>query len=205
MTTIGRVVPAIELMNKKHKRLSLFTLGGSLSQDFCINNDIPVPEYKIQSLDSTGLYIPATHTKKAQILVNIDVTANPVENPSHMRWSHPGWKTDRTPFGVVLHETGHHIEKITRQKGLWKAYNWTVISLRGKKVSGYEPDDSEAFAETMRLFIGNPDLLRRAIPERYNYLCQVLGLQPIVSLDYKTAIGNNNYFPAAEKWAGTNK
>jgi len=205
LTTIGIITPAIELMNTKHKKLSLFELGAKLSQDFCRNNNIPVPEYKIQSLDSTGLYLSQTRNRNAQILVNLDATANPVENPGHMRWSHPAWKTDRTPFGVVLHETGHHLELIMRQKGFWKAYDWTTISLRGKKVSGYEPNDSEAFAETMRLFIGNPDLLRLAIPNRYNYMCQVLKLQPIVSMDYKTAIGNSNYFPAAEMWVAKTK
>jgi hypothetical protein len=202
------VEPAIELMNKKDKRLSLFTLGASLSQNFCENNNIPIPEYRIKELDSTGLYLPQTHTKNAQILVNLGVTANPVENPGHMRWSHPAWKTDRTAFGVVLHETGHHIDQILINKSLWGSYpsdrsSWLEVK-KGKRISGYEPNSSEAFAETMRLFIGNPDLLKLAIPSRYNYLCQVLKLQPVVAMDYKTAIGNSNYFAAADKWI-TNK
>jgi hypothetical protein len=191
------VVPAIDLMNRKDKRLSLFMLGGSLSQNFCEKNNIPIPEYKIEKLDSTGLYLPKTRNRNAQILVDLSETANPVENPGHMRWSHPAWKTDRTAFGVVLHETGHHIECVLPYH-LYTT-NWNEVR-RGKKISGYEPNYSEAFAETIRLFIGNPDLLRRSIPARYNYLCHVLKLRPVVVMDYKTSIGNSKYFAAADKW-----
>lgn len=210
--------PAISVMNKFYKKLSLFGLGASLSESFCRNNNIPVPEYRLQRLDSTGLYLPQTRTRKAQVLVDLEKTANPVENPGHMRWSHPGWKTDRTAFGVVLHETGHHVDRVimehvTKTKPIRQDVHGAYASDRdewfeahsGKRVSGYEPNASEAFAETMRLFIGNPDLLRRAIPSRYNYLCQVLRLQAVVPLDYKTAIGNSKYYPAAEKWIGVNK
>jgi len=45
-----------------------------------------------------------------------------------------------------------------------------------KPVSGYEPTYGEAFAEAMRVFISNPDLLRAARPQRYYLIRHELGL-----------------------------
>ena len=98
------------------------------------------------------------------IYVNVPVTAIPTENPKMKRWSYPGYKVDRTACGVVAHELGHHVEIVLRNKEILTMLQgsfWRDI-LNGsvKRVSGYEPVPSEAFAESMRLFILNPELLK---------------------------------------------
>ena len=197
------MTPIIDLMNKNDRKLSLFTLGASVSQSFCAINNLPLPEYKIKRLTSTGRYLGQTRTKRAQILVNLEKTAYPVERPSHMRWSHPGWKTDRTACGVVLHETGHHVEEVLSYRKPFLFDSWRKLWRGTKRVSGYEPNSAEAFAETMRLFIGNPDLLRLAIPARYNYIRGELKLESIQPHEnYRAAIGNPNYYAAADRWIG---
>ncbi len=148
----------------------------------------------------TGLY------SDGHVFVNVPVTATPVQSPSMRSWSWPGWKTDRTAVGVVAHETGHHVaamlnarytpERRAEFRALW------LTAIKGKKVSGYEPIPDEAAAESMRLFILNPDLLRKAIPNRYNFMLR-LGLNPIPRLlrkGYAAVLNNPNYLPAAQRF-----
>lgn len=104
-------------------------------------------------------------------------------------WSWPGYKVDKTPAGVVAHETGHYVVWCMRQDysmgmntfakdfDAHPLIDWPKI-MRGKPVSGYEPTSEEAFAETMRLFILNPDLLRAGWPGRYNFLVDAIGMKP---------------------------
>lgn len=102
-------------------------------------------------------------------------------------WSWPGYKTDRTAYGVLAHETGHYIDwliltrqlkdgrgqEITRR---FMQERWIIAVNQEKPVSGYEPNYSEAFAEAMRLYITNPDLLAAARPQRYYLIRHELGL-----------------------------
>lgn len=151
----------------------------------------------------TGLY------KDNHIFVNLPVTALPVQVPGNRRYSWPGWKTDRTACGVVAHEMGHHLENhiacgdsktIKRFGEQWRQ----LIQNSGKKpVSGYEPVPSEAFAETLRLFILNPDLLMRAIPMRYQWLIEELNLAPLPKLlkqGWCKVLNNPAYDALAERW-----
>ncbi len=198
--------PAIQLMNIQNKKLSLFTLGCSLVQEFLTLNNIKIPEISLKPLyysdmRNTGIYRP--NKELQHIFVNLDVTAWPVSKPGQMRWSHPGWKTDRTAYGVVAHETGHHVEYMLARAKTFKLKQWKEAAyLDKKKVTSYEPNYAEAFAESMRVFICNSELLRYGIPARYKYITEVLGLKPIIADDYKDVISNENYFKAADKWCG---
>lgn len=149
----------------------------------------------------TGLY------SQGHVFVNVERTAWPVQTPSMRSWSWPGWKTDRTAIGVVAHEIGHYVTDVvsegrTAEEKAVSREAWTRI-IRGKKVSGYEPVPDEAGAESLRLFILNPDLLRKAIPARYNFLTG-LGLKPLPRLlrkGYAAVINNPAYLPAAQRFA----
>lgn len=154
----------------------------------------------------TGLY---TH---GYVFVNLAVTAAPVQIPSFRSWSWPGWKTDRTACGVVAHEVGHHVtEKLnsrtTPKERVVLREKWASAA-RGKRVSGYEPTLEEAGAETLRLFILNPALLRDALPRRYAFLFRSLGLKPLPDLlnrGWRKVLANDNYFDAAERWIGVRR
>jgi hypothetical protein len=151
----------------------------------------------------TGLYYDK------HIFVNVPRTASPVARPAYRSWSWPGWKTDRTAVGVVAHEVGHYVEHRLQLDGKldpkMHGLAWRALVAKYKKtVSGYEPVPSEAWAETMRLFILNPDLLQRALPQRYGFILGV-GLLPIERLlrkGYAKILKNEAYITAAERWIG---
>lgn len=183
-------------MTSLDRRQRLFNMGTARVIRFCSLNNIVIPKMLLGYVDgNTGMYFPG----EDKLIVDLGMTALEATNPAHMRWSWPGWKTDRTACGVVAHETGHHVEYVLAKakryhRGLWRT------AMKGKRVSGYEPYPHEAFAETMRVFILNPELLQLSIPNRYDYIVNVLGLKPSETRSWKEVIENENYFPAAEKW-----
>lgn len=207
----------------KLTKLELYQYGVAKSKVFLDKNNLPHPifmtyEYALSIPEGnnpalkmlrkvfegpsigtgTGLYC------YGHVFVNLDRAAHPVQVPRYQTWSWPGWKTDRTPVGVVAHETGHYVEHILQQKGIltqehgkkWRDLVATFI----KPATSYEPVASEAWAETMRLFILNPDLLRRAIDVRYNFIIDEAKLKPSEDRDYKDVLENVLYFKPAERW-----
>lgn len=130
------------------------------------------------------------------IFVNVTDSQLPVQNPGHMRWSFPCWKTDRTAIGILAHECGHHVDEMTGRPG--RCEDW-LQAMKGKRVTSYEPKPWEAFAETMRLFILNPDLLRLGISRRYKFL--INRLEPIEKRPWKEVLLNHPaYVAAGERW-----
>lgn len=207
-------------------KLELYTIGVEASQEFLDCNKLSYPifmtyeealakqsdAYQFKLLRAvaggptqgtgTGLY------SRGYVFVNVPQTAHPVQQPAMRNWSWPGWKTDRTAIGVVAHEVGHYVTEIiskrfTPAEQAMQRFAWSQC-IKGKKVSGYEPVPAEAGAETLRLFILNPDLLRRAIPARYNFICD-LGLEPTTRLlrkGYAAVLNNPAYLPAAQRFIG---
>jgi hypothetical protein len=112
-------------------------------------------------------------------------------------------------MGVVAHELGHYLEdwlqrkdRMTKTDGAdWRdiiANKDKQYRSRKKQVSGYEPVPSEAWAESCRLFILNPDLLQKAIPERYKFISKFL--KPSETRHWFNVLNNPNYFGPAERW-----
>jgi hypothetical protein len=99
-------------------------------------------------------------------------------------WSYPGYTVDRTPYGVLQHELGHHVDVL---KGLRKGAYWSDFSavLRGrsgeKAITSYCPNDAEWFAEMFRVFVTNPDLLRIVRPRTYGQLVGSVAFKPVFS------------------------
>lgn len=84
-------------------------------------------------------------------------------------WSWPGYVVDRTPYGVLCHELGHHVDKAHGARGGIRAASWH--SETGEPaITTYAPDVNEWFAEIFRLFVTNPSLLCRIRPKMYNKL-----------------------------------
>jgi hypothetical protein len=150
----------------------------------------------------TGYYDPQART----VNVNIAVTARPNPVPHQRSWSYPGNKVDRTATGVVCHEVGHHVEAILARKGRLPWSAWKHIAATTKPITSYEPNPAEAFAETIRLFILNPDLLRTGRPERYFFLIETLMLKPKESRPWREVLNNQpDYVRAAERWGARAK
>lgn len=82
------------------------------------------------------------------------------------QWSYPGYSTDRTPYGVLAHELGHHVECAHGARGGIFAKSWRRDTA-DTPLTGYCPNDNEWFAELFRLFVTNPDLLRALRPKTW--------------------------------------
>lgn len=79
------------------------------------------------------------------------------------QWSWPGYSTDRTPYGVLAHELGHHVDNQHGPRGGYRSHVWRPLD--AKPLTGYCPNDNEWFAELFRLFVTNPDLFRALRPK----------------------------------------
>lgn len=151
-----------------------------------------------------GLYLRC-HKGAPTIFTNVQRTTVPQRTRGRV-WSYPGHKSDRTAAGVLAHETGHHVSHI-KKIGLTKEWAKLLESKAGKKpITSYEPTREEACAETLRLFILNPDLLRQGRRARYDYLHDVCGLRPFVADTWMGVLSNAPMFikVAAKNFANGN-
>lgn len=169
---------------------ALYRLGLKACQEFLQENFLMEPLYfagraphAMNKWQNIGLCI------EDKIWVDISLTSLPAYNKGRA-WSWPGYKTDRTATGVLAHETGHFIEWLIRT-GLkdgrgkpverdWIQKRFSIAVKQEKPISGYKPHIlEEAFAEAMRLYITNPDLLAAGRPLRYELIRWELGLIPV--------------------------
>lgn len=110
-------------------------------------------------------------------------------------WNWPGSPTDRTPYGVVCHELGHHADhNRSKAMGLRTGAYYGGYSIRVRKASGerrltsYCPNDEEWFAEIFRLFVTNHALLYEIRPRTWNILMDD-GWVPVSDSDWMAALG----------------
>lgn len=152
-------------------------------QDFLQKNGLPVPEFVMHEYpDAKNKFQKTGHysRKEGKVYLNAANTRNPVMKPGGMQWSYPGYKVDKTPLGVLAHEIGHHIDHT-------KQFDTDSFPYKGEKVTGYEPTVHEAIAESLRLFMFNPDLLHTIAPKRYQYFIDN-GLKPTVKQSWKDVL-----------------
>lgn len=163
----------------------LAVMGEELVRSFCILNLLPVPpirfpERKDFPFDTQGYYRPDTTAVKkwslhgGGIVVCVDRCSLPAGESVDRNWSWPGNIIDQTPYGVIAHELGHHVDWLT---GEWKGTYFSDYceqvkeESREKGVTSYaEKNPAEWFAEGFRLFLTNPDLLFRFRPRLYSIL-----------------------------------
>jgi hypothetical protein len=118
-------------------------------------------------------------------------------------WTYPGYKADLTPYGVICHEFGHHVDHVLGgARGISKRKAWNEVINNEEEISGYEPNCMEAFAEAFRLFLTNPGLLKEGRPERWEYFTETLKLTPPHSSSWKTVLkhAHPRIISAAERW-----
>lgn len=155
-------------------RSGLYELGLALSLQALDRCGLPEPTYGTEHAyfakgnDGWGL---RGFYRDGEVYVNLPRSALATRTPGYA-WSFPGYKADLTPVGVVAHETGHHVDDVTGRRPL--GYGWR----NEERVSGYEPNRAESFAEAFRLFVTNPDMLRAGRPARWAHLTEGLGLVP---------------------------
>jgi hypothetical protein len=173
-------------------REELIVEGLNLIKQFCELNNIPQPKIELDQ-DKPAKYCGTYNTSVNLIKVFPKACARPAINPVRS-WSFPHYFVDKTVLGVICHEFGHYVH----------CYLGTpIMDKLGLQITGYEPNMYERFAETMKVFLTNPDLLKQYNPERYNYLTIELKLKPVYTSDWKTQLClygevNEKYIKACE-------
>ena len=143
---------------------NLLQQGYKLASNFCVHNNLPRPGLRVQ--EQWRLHACA-YWRNDTIYICPTLCASP--GRAGRRWSWPGYVVDRTPYGVICHETGHHVDWHS-QRGP-KSYS-SVLRQQSQEppITSYCPNDDEWFAEIFRLFLTNPDLLRLLRPKSFKLL-----------------------------------
>ena len=123
----------------------------------------------------------------------------PVTTPGY-KWSYTGYKADNTVAGVIAHEIGHHTWECRVRMEDGRRHSWTAKSLadywaehsaKEASVTSYgDTSTEEDFAETVKIFVLNPDLLRQGRPWRWSMLTDGFGLRPVVDTPWEEVLRN---------------
>lgn len=176
-------------------------MGKVLAETFCRVNGIPTPALNVVKREDwlvgpCGFYRPDTkvNRKWTQPGINICVEKcrKPCEAEYSRNWSWPGYSTDRTPYGVIAHELGHHCDWINSE--IKYAYSGDYsIEIKRKSgemaITSYCPNPAEWFAEMFRVFVTNAALLKVLRPKTYKLL--VKRWEPVSHRTWVKGLGLN--------------
>lgn len=143
--------------------------GLKLIHEFCILNNIKDPIIELTTINSRAC---GTYNGLKLIKVDLSKCAKPSQS-----YSYPNLHSNRTPQGVVIHEFGHYLENALGIS--WRTLSKCREEINEKPVTSYAPNSQEWFAEVIRLFLTNPDLLKLGRPKTFVWLCEDLKLIPI--------------------------
>ena len=145
-------------------KTAMMIKGRDLMQAFCSINDIPAPKVKVHPSSNWPFGVCAYY--RADV-INICLEKCAHIGKAGRQWSYPGYVIDRTPYGVIQHELGHHVDVYfgISPSAYWSDYSAALRKETGEaKLTNYCPNDAEWFAEIFRLFVTNPELLMRLGP-----------------------------------------
>lgn len=192
------------------KREELYLKGMEMIKQFAELNNIDISDIDFfvrynkkecpkgfnRYINYSGLCIYKTkHKNHYSIFINLPKSAYEANKPTAFNSNHVHWFVDRTPCGIVCHEFGHYLhDKLTDCK---------LVLPKEKQITSYEPDYHERFAESIKLFITNPDLLKQYDPKRYDVIVNKLNLKPITNKSYIDVFKEHNmheiYYERAKK------
>lgn len=189
-------------------KTTLYLRGKERVSLFCRLNGMPCPAiFRVKDTnwyfdacafyrpddERTGRVLSAGESKMRErgygpgINICVERCAFPATEGQVRNWNWPGSVTDRTPFGVLAHELGHHADyRHSGVLGLRRStyggeYSGLVRKSSGEPpITSYCPDDGEWFAEVMRVFVTNGELLRLLRPRAYRLLRERWSPVPIV-------------------------
>lgn len=149
---------------------ALLQQGQELMTEFCRINSISAPMVEGVTTEQWPFGVCAYYRKD---VTKIRLQRCASIGTAGQQWSYPGYTVDRTPYGVLQHELGHHVD-VLRSAKCGPYFGDFSISVRGnsgeKEITSYCPNDAEWFAEMFRLFVTNPDLLRQLRPRTHREL-----------------------------------
>ena len=150
-------------------KTELLEMGLERLLGFCVKNDIVAPEVHC---DEKWSFNECAYYRPTYIRICVKQCAHIGRGGAS--WSYPGYTVDRTPYGVLAHELGHHCDITLSDKKYGQAnryfgnYSHSVWAASSEeKLTNYCPNTGEWFAEMFRLFVTNPDLLKVLRPKTY--------------------------------------
>jgi hypothetical protein len=155
-------------------------IGGNVMRSFCSINDMPAPEIRPADPEKWAFGQCAYYRPQRGIVICIPRCAG--VGVAGRAWSFPGYTVDRTPYGVIQHELGHHADVLrgTKRGFYWSEFSAAVRGTVGEKpITSYCPNDAEWFAEMFRVFVTNPDMLKHLRPRTHRELSAVF--KPVFS------------------------
>ncbi|MES2415147.1 MAG: hypothetical protein V4614_15175 [Pseudomonadota bacterium] len=154
-------------------KASMLQRGKVLMERFCAANSMPIPSVTEAPPENWEFGVCAYYRQNVTT-ISVKHCAN--IGFAGMSWSFPGHSVDRTPYGVIAHELGHHSDMLKSTK-VGRYYGNFSIEMRERTghempLTSYCPNDAEWFAEMFRLFVTNPDLLRNLRPRTHADMLQ---------------------------------
>jgi len=160
-------------------KLKMFAGGTVLVRDFCHVNGLPTPRIVVVPKGEWRFGGTCAYYREDVITICLERCAH--VGHGGPAWSYPGYVADRTPYGVMAHELGHHVDYHRSQdKGAYGG-DFSVAMRRAsgeKRLTSYCPNDWEWFAEMFRLFCTNSHLLQCIRPRTYDEMVGE-GLKPV--------------------------
>lgn len=147
-------------------RRDMFLDGCDLIRRFCDANAIVLPRVEVSKKPVD--FGTCAFYRHSVIYIWPDACALAAIGGLRRQWSYPGHTVDRTPYGVLAHELGHHVDGAHGALPSREGYGprWRGDT-REKPLTGYCDNDNEWFAEMFRLYVTNPDLLRLERPKTF--------------------------------------
>lgn len=152
-------------MTNSLTKQDLLESGIKLITQFCDLNKIQVPEVDICDSNEPSFGTCAYYRDSVIKIWPKKCSALGLNGRS---WSYPGYTVDRTPYGVLAHELGHHVERAHGPAGGYFSHLWRPKD--PTPLTGYCPNNNEWFAELFRLYVTNPDLLKNIRPIVHNLM-----------------------------------
>lgn len=154
------------------EKTQLLERGISHLQQFCATNALEAPPVNVRRREDWEVGMCAYYRP---VLIEIWPASCASIGRVGRQWSFPGYTVDRTPFGVIAHELGHHADwSRSEQRGRY--FGDYSIKMRAASaedpLTTYCPNDAEWFAEMFRLFVTNPDLLRLVKPRTFDLIAR---------------------------------
>ena len=166
----------------------MFERGEELMAEFCSANKITPPRVAVHARERWALGDRACAYYRPTLISICPARCSNI-GTAGMAWSYPGYAVDRTPYGVVQHELGHHVDYMrSKTKGAYGGdFSVQLRKLTGeRKITNYCPNDWEWFAEIFRLYVTNSDLLRVIRPVTYAALKELY--RPVVDAPWEQVL-----------------
>lgn len=187
-------------MNTKEE---LFLAGIVLTKTFCTENSIPAPDIKRLTVEDRAYHL-ATCGYYRPYTISIMVEKCACRGLGGASWSCPGYAVDRTPYGVLQHELGHHVDtirtgEVTTHDLMDKLFSRQIfLQSKEEPLTKYLGTDKRAatffmewFAENFRLYVTNPDLSLKLRPKFYMAVF-CAGIYPVVQGGWEEVLKRNN-------------